>query len=101
MCLDLQANSKVSVQPLLLLDRSDEPLPARSGEHIHRWSRLSVTAGFYRSEHFFAELQRKKNQALFLPRPVRKYGFCSLGSLGGFMADVRSRLLFSPFLLTD
>jgi hypothetical protein len=60
-----------------------------------------VTAGFYRSEPFLAEFQRKKNQALFLPRPVRKYGFCSLGSLGGFMADGRSRLLFSPFSLTD
>jgi fasciclin domain-containing protein len=32
-------------------------------------------------------IQLKKNQPLFLPRPVRKYGFCSLGSLSDLIAE--------------
>jgi hypothetical protein len=79
MCLDLQANSKVSVQPLLLLDRSDEPLPARSGEHIHRWSRLSVTAGFYRSEHFLPSSSGRKTRLSSYPGQLESTGFVLLG----------------------
>jgi hypothetical protein len=44
-----------------------------------------MTDRFYPSQRFGAQFQRKKNQFLFLPLPVRKWGFCSRGSLADLM----------------